>query len=457
MSAQPPAMPDQTSPPRFRPIDALSLCWWLAPLAVIIWWTINSLRQIGSINSLNERFRDFFVFFDGASALVANTPLHLAGQGDLRYIYPPLLAVLLMPLVPMGVTAAAYVWLAIKSICMLISITVSALAITGRLPGCLASTSPRTRTALWIAAGVIAAIGTIILADKIRSEYRMQQSNVLLLLGWAIALWWIDRRPVWAGAALGFVVCIKYTAIIALPYLLLRRRWWAAGAMSIAIAIGLTAPSLIIGWDRTIGGLSSSLGGVGNIIAGNQQAAQDAKVLSMTSIGNSIPTGVLTLTGRTGLDGLTAAIIALLAAGTFAAAWLIYRWRAVAMFAGRGDTAHAAEPTVRSTVALEWVGLIIASLAFSPQTNSPHLVQLVPFSIAIAAAAMWATSHARRWLAIAAALVLLAGLTLPPSYDEASRLLAYKFHRAGWPGACLIISYLLLLASALSGQRASAQ
>src|SRR6266699_883367 len=49
-----------------------------------------------------------------------------------------------------------------------------------------------------------------------------------------LALRWLDKRPAWAGIALGLACNIKYLPIVTLPYLLIRRRWVAAGSFALS-------------------------------------------------------------------------------------------------------------------------------------------------------------------------------------------------------------------------------
>jgi len=438
-----------TATPASRPPSPLLLWLWLVPLAIVAWWTANSIGQIGREHmEAGERFRDFLEFYSGAEALVKGTPLYEAGK--LGYIYPPLLAVIMKPMAFLPIDQAALIWLAVKVIAVLVSVWFGARAVAARFD--LDRDAP-----LALVGGVIAAIGTALLADKLRAEFRMQQSNTLLLLGWTLALVWLDRRPTLAGFVLGFAVTIKYVALIALPYLLIRRRFRAAAAMTVSMVALALAPALVIGWQENLDGLQRALGGIGSMLAGSTPQSGEAKVMALTRIGCSIPTAMAHFLGEPGLSLRSIALIALVAAATFAGAWAIYARRGQAMFAARGGR-NELPPYLGGTtdadrlriVALEWCGLIVAALCFSPQTNSPHMVQLLPVCFAIAAAAIAPLNNSAnlRWLAIASGAVLMAGLTLPPS-SEANRAFVYAVHRAGWPCWAMLVSYLLLLAAAL--------
>ncbi len=419
---------------------------WLVPIGIVAWWSINTIGQVHNPKyDAGDRFRDFLEFYSGSEALVKGTPLYEAGK--LGYIYPPLLAVLLMPLAHLPIASAALVWLAIKSAAVLASIWLGARDMTRRFG--LDGAGP-----LLITSGIIAAIGAAILADKLRAEYRMQQSNALLLLCWTLALIWLDRRPSLAGIALGFAITIKYVALITLPYLLIRRRFKAAASLLVSTIAFNLAPALILGWNENLAGLSRALGGIGNMLSGAGQQAGEAKVMGMENFGISVPSVVVRALGLPGLNTTALLTIGLLAGAVFAVAWIIY-WRAgQPMFqhaaADGASPLSQANPTRHRMLALEWSGLIVAALAFSPQTNSPHLVQLVLVALAIAAAlvALAPANPFHFKLAIASALVLLASLTLPPS-GESTRALVDFSRRIGWPAWTMLASYLLLLAAAV--------
>ena len=432
--------PPPKSPPRWLAL------FWLVPFGIVVWWSINTIGQVHNPKyDAGDRFRDFLEFYSGSEALVKGTPLYEAGK--LGYIYPPLLAVLLMPLAHLPIASAALVWLAIKSAALLASIWLGARDMTRRFG--LDRTGP-----LLIISGIVAAIGAAILADKVRAEYRMQQSNAILLLCWTLALIWLDRRPGLAGIALGFAVTIKYVALIALPYLLIRRRFKAAASLVLSTIAFNLAPAIILGWNENLAGLSRALGGIGNMLSGAGQQAGEAKIMGMENFGISVPSVVVRALDLPGLNITALLIIAVIAAAVFAAAWIIYARAGQSMFqhaAADGTSPLAqANPTRHRMLALEWSGLIVAALAFSPQTNSPHLVQLVLVALALAAALLaLAPTHPFHFkLAIASALVLLASLTLPPS-GESTRTLVGLSRRIGWPAWTMLVSYLLLLAAAV--------
>ena len=429
---------------------------WVAPLVITGWWTINTINDISRVGiEPGDHFHDFFEFYSGAQAVREGTSLYAAGR--LGYIYPPLLAVVLAPLTAFPIGAAAAVWLGLKVVAMGVSAVVGGRAMVQRFGLALTSFAP------W-AVGFVASIGFLLIADKVRAEFRMQQSNALLLACWVLGLWWIDRRPALAGAVLGLAVNIKYLALIALPYFLIRRRWKAGAGMVASTAVFALAPALVLGWEGNLDAWRRALGGLGSMLAGSaaeSAASGDAKVMSFDSIGVSVTKVMVTLSGEPGLTPMSLLLVGAIAAVVVGVIWMIYRRRGWALFApaGRaGELTGAASGQAR-LVALEWSGLIVLALAFSPQTNTRHLVQLILPAMAIGAAFLAPAdgfSPVRgRVLAVLAGAMLLAGLVIPPSYSDATRQLAREFNNNGWPSWMTLGSFVLLLVAAVPNRRLS--
>lgn len=449
--------------PAGRPFAGWLVWLWVVPLVIVTWWTVNTIgtvyrvdvNQPSAVLEQSERFRDFYEFYSGARALREGTPLYEAGR--LGYIYPPLLATLMLPLAGMTIETAAVVWVILKSVAGLLVAWLGAREMVLRFElgsehGGASGVLP-SRVLLGLGA-VVAALGFAFLADKLRAEYRMQQSNMLLVLCWTLALVWLDcrtasGRPSWRaglglGLALGFAITIKYIAIIALPYLLIRRRFAQAGWVVTGTAFWMLLPAAFIGWTANADGVARAFGGIGGMLAGSGQSAGQSKVMAMNAIGCSIPSAAVHMLGATGLTASVVAVIGVVAGLVFALAWGIYKVRGQVLFVGRSGAADGSTAQGRRMVALEWVGLTVAALAFSPQTNSPHLVQLALLCLALGAAILKPVRPSLRWAAIAAAALLVAGFTLPqPSMFGRDAVVLSQ--RIGWPSWAMIGSFLLLL------------
>ena len=73
-----------------------------------------------------------------------------------------------------------------------------------------------------------------------------------------------------------------------------------------------------------------------------------------------------------------------------------------------------------SIVGMEWVGLIVASLVFGPQTTNRHLIQLIALFVLAALLVLRGSSAVRRWPIIVTGILVALGLVLPPGGDGAT-------------------------------------
>ena len=117
-----------------------------------IWFAFAAGRDL-----FQGKTRDFHEFFSAAQAIVNHQDIYKAGS--LGYIYPPLLAFLLTPLVTLGEIGAAWVWLSLNIILLLVTLFVSAKDSGSRL-----GTSDNSLVLIG------AAIGLALIADKVRAD-----------------------------------------------------------------------------------------------------------------------------------------------------------------------------------------------------------------------------------------------------------------------------------------------
>lgn len=405
--------------------------WLIASSSIILWATYSTFRLQSSSDLPTRRFRDFYEFFSGAEALVRKTDIFSAG--DLGYIYPPLLATLLMPLVHLGIQTAALVWLLVNA----------------ALLGAVAWLGGRV-VASWLgltiaAAPLITFLALLILSDKIIGDMRMQQTNVLMLACWVLGLWAIPRAPIIGGLALGFAANIKYLTILALPYFVLRGRWKHALALVAGCAFWAMLPALFIGWERNQSIWRGAIGGLINASEPGAQGAGEARVMSTRDFGISITTAVVRAADAIGKPQLALVGVAASALGVFAVAWFLYWRNGQSMWKGRFG---ASEDGHHRLVLVEFVGLIVIAMAFSPQTNTRHLVQALPLGLLLSGAILAATQTSTRIFAIAGLLIWWLGMVLPPAGLGPDGLVR-SWHRSGGVCVTMVIGWLFAAASVL--------
>lgn len=407
----------------------------LGIVGLLTWLATGSVNRMTRAGEpLDRQFRDFYEFYSGAEALVRGTDLYKAGE--LGYIYPPLLAVLMAPLVSLGIQVAGVVWLCIRLALLVLILVLGADEMTRRFN--------LRRDAMTFAAFALGVL--LLLADKLRAEMNMGQSNLLMVLCWLLALRWMVRRPVLAGVALGFGANIKYVTLAAVPYLLLRKRFAAAGATVGSAALWALVPALYLGWSQNAEYLVRAMRGLAGM-AGDPAEAVGAKVMPVQSIGVAITSWAARQTASAGMNLLTVALVGAVAGAFGLAVVMLYRRYGVKVF-----NRPAGEQGMGDIVALEWSLLIIAVLCFGPQTNSPHLVQmLIPVMVAVAC--LLSTRRvAVRWVVGIGCAVLVAGFVLPPG-GVSARESVVAWQRAAGPSWCMLVFALCLCWAVVSEHR----
>jgi Glycosyltransferase family 87 len=404
-----------------------------AGLSIVCAWLLYGVaRRIGGGlgPSPVDRFHDFYEFFEAARALTTGQDIYSVGH--FGYIYPPLLAFVLTPLAWLRIEAAAWIWSAVHFALLGTSVFLIAREALRRLgrPSDLATLA---------AVGLLA---ILVCVDKLRTEMNMQQSNLLVLLSFGLGLLWLDRRPLLAGLVLGFAANIKYLTLITLPYLVLRRRWRAAGSLVVSTVAWAMLPAVYIGWTRNLEYLGKAIGGLGHLAGGGQMDGSVAKVMD-PSFGWSIPTSAAILFGADRHTLLSVGFIVLAAVAFALVCWALFQRAGVPMLSGRGGLAESRQPLL-AVVAIEWAGLVVVALAFGPQTNSPHLsVLLLPCIVAVAVVGLPDRGRPATPL-ILGLIFLAAGLCLPPGGSHFGALIGVWRMVAG-PSWCALVMYSTML------------
>ncbi len=413
------------SPRRGPPFGAdVSLGLMIVGLCGLLWWCILAkypeyapsevaragARQVATTHAepglavedvSNSAGKDFWHFFAAAEAMRDGRDIYDAGLRG--YLYPPMTAALLLPLVPLGCVLASRVFFVVCAVAVLLSLWLFPAELNRRfgratggvavcpVAGATARAGPRAehgcdasapdergfRPGWWRAdadlAVTVAFFGLAVASDPCRRAFSMIQTDPIILLCLTLGLVWIDRRPVLCGLALGLAANIKYHAIIFLPYLLLRRRWRAAGACAVSVVFLAMLPAAAVGWETNLGYWQRALGELAFV--GSVEGRSDSATFPITWHGSvSIPSAIARGLEAAGFSGdsqqrLLVPMVLVLAGGVAALVWWMYRKRGVALLCRRRDPVAERVP-----IALEWTGLIVATLVFSPQTTKRHML-----------------------------------------------------------------------------------
>lgn len=375
----------------------------------------------------------FSVFYFAAAAVSKGGNLYASHPpgGRCEYVYPPLFAALLTPLTALRLGAARRIWTLLDAALTLVAAGACAreAARRFRVPACPAA--------------AIAAAGLLLGMGEIKTELSTSQTDTLVLTAFVMALVWLDRFPMLAGAALGFGCNIKYQTLITLPYLLATRRWRAAASAS-ASAVGFALlPALLVGFRKNCVYLGSAFGGLGRFAG--LHATHAAATVPLTWIRSVSITSALGrllehfgfCPGRAIPLAFAAAIACLLGMRA------IYRLHGFTMLRGprRGADALAM---------IEWTGLMAAWLAFGPEVSRRHMYVLLLMHV-VAVALLLVSRGRPRVLLFAGLLLCQAALRLPSGHGLAAS--ARGFNWIGGPSVCMLLFYAAILNAGLAWLR----
>jgi len=378
---------------------------------------------------------DFYHFYAATVAMSQGQDIYLSGTHG--YVYPPLLAFLYLPLSHMSDVAAAAIALTINVPLMIASLLVGARVAQSRLikktddepskPGLLP---------------LVAILTAAITFGRIKAELTIMQTDVIVLAAYVFAIYWMDRRPALAGVALGFAMNIKYYTLPGLFYLLLRRRWRASAWFGIAAVFFALLPALKVGLHTDLQYISIASGGVLKSIGVQTGQDETARVHGITdSLSVSISSGIARV-ARHSHPGLITPLtgLAILLFVIMVAWW--YRRRHLPLFNWPEKAGQRVWP-FRQLIVLEWAGIMIASIVFSPDSNMRHMV-LVLFTNTIAATLLLAGLDRRAKIPIVLGflLQLFAFDTVGHIHNER---LTNAFFYVGGHGWCILTFYGIVL------------
>jgi hypothetical protein len=342
------------------------------------------------------RIDDYFHFWSAAKAMLEDGDIYSTQHGQ-NYIYPPLMAWLFQPLAMLDQRPGIYIWVVLDAIILLSGLVVFTHELVKRLRG----------GADWSIVWGATAIALALLFDKVGAQFKLQQTDGIMLLAMGLALRWMDSKPVLAGIILGIAGNVKYLSLIALPWFIVRRRWKAAASTVIAFTAGLFIPAITRGWDRNLTDLKVAFAGLVEAFGVNVDHLPRASSHAITwERSVSITSTMFRLAESMSLGpGVAIGLTACIAGICVAIVWVAYR-RIQLQFLNIPSA-------LQGVIALEWVGLLVASLTFGPQTTARHMIQLAPLFV-LAAVAIPIVDPRWKRLIIVSSIILALCLVLPP-------------------------------------------
>lgn len=407
------------------------------------YFVLRSFR--GLPTAANPGKGDFEHFYHAARAMMLGEDIYASHTRG--YIYPPLLAMLLRPIAGIGDLRTAQLAWAGANLVMVAATVLVALRIAVRR----LAMPPEKLTMLGAAA-----LGLVLAFEPVRQEMEEGQTDTVVGLCLVLALAFLDKKPLLAGVLIGLGANVKYQALVVLPYLLLRRRWAAAGSTAVSTVGFALVPAIVVGWGRNLDYLGVAFGGVAKLLgvtpAGPIVTTHDIrweKSISITS-------GLAKTLGPGVSDGLVLGLAGLIAAAVAGAAWWMYARRGLPLLAGRGGAWEERAPGA-GVVLVEWSGLLVAVLAFSPQTLIRHLYLLVPVMVWVAGLLLVPRRGVGRAVMLAGALAMVGGMLLPPGNVKSFEPALAAWRSIGGTGWCVAAMYLAMVWTGLEYAKAAAE
>lgn len=188
---------------------------------------------------------DFNVYYHAAREVIAGRDPYQQSLGEWTpYIYPPLLAELLVPLALLPLPVAAYLWFLISAASMAAAAwMVAGLAVRGQ--ECESAAVKQSDIELFSRRAVIAVGGAIVVLRFVLDTFNMGQVNAVVA-GLAVAhvCLYARGRKAWAAAALVLAVSIKLTPALLIFYHIAKLRLRFAVACA-ALLVAMTAMSFL--------------------------------------------------------------------------------------------------------------------------------------------------------------------------------------------------------------------
>ena len=283
---------------------------------------------------------------------------------------------------------------------------------------------------------------------EIKTEWATGQTDTLILIAFTLALRWLERLPWLAGMALGFGANIKYQTLVALPWMILRQRWQAAWSVALATLGFALLPAALTGWEENLRNLRVAFAGLEGFVGIHSQfAAPTVDVAWLRSISITSAIARWLEMGRGG-SSKALAISGLIALGFLGAVAWMYRLHAFRLFSFRSDS-RPSVPKNGGMVAIEWIGLMVAWLAFGPEVSRRHMFVLVLLHSTVLALLANPENRFRRKPLGIALVVWQLGFRLPPSHSPIFPKAGDIWNGIGGPSWCLLFLYASLVWSGL--------
>lgn len=374
----------------FKPGTKLLQDRWNAVLLIMAVAVMIVALLKGGFHSFHN---DFSTAFASAQILKSGGPLYEQGSW---YVYPPLYAFLITPLTFFSLVTARWIW---------VIINIPLIGIIAVLAYRTWSFGFKLQATRWQIIGACA-LTVLLMQDLILHVFRDAQNDLFIVLGFTLAFYWLERKPLTAGLILGLIVMIKYQALLLLPWLILRARWRILLGIAVGIAIGALLPALMVGWHRNLEYLQIALRIPVHIIS---HPSTDDSMLEFHSIfwldSLSISNGLARVFQFMGWPIQGAFICVLILAGTiFFFLWKTWQKNGIP-FIWRPPL--VLDPKQEAVILpLEANLILLCMLIFSPNASWRHFTILFSFNLFAVLMILLPQFSVKRWPLVVAMVVM---------------------------------------------------
>jgi alpha-1,2-mannosyltransferase len=208
---------------------------------------------------------------------------HVQVRPPLPYTYPPLFALLLIPITVLPFHIAARLWMAVNVAlwvgCTLLLAAEIRRILAAALPALLSAAGGAPATGAvsgWRAARNPVTLAALVCLSFAPAQQTLLtgQVDLLVLLPLALVPRLLRRgRERWAGTVVAGAAMLKFTPVILLLYFVLRRRWRALAASLVALAALVAASVAVVGPGVFLGSIAQALRtGTGDTSLGHNEA-----------------------------------------------------------------------------------------------------------------------------------------------------------------------------------------
>ena len=203
---------------------------YIAAVILIVFLSVYAFKCIK-----DNQENDFSIFYHAAEEALGEADLYSVDG----YLYPPSAALLLSPLLFLGLKSAAATWFFLNIVLLWSCVLLSIYLVFRKISG--------LRFAYYI-------LPVLLVLRPVDSNFTNGQINLIILFIVLLGIAFFQRRKdLLSGFIISIAISVKLTPLVFLPYFLYKRAYLAAIGMLIGLSLFMgLLPALLWGPDRTV-------------------------------------------------------------------------------------------------------------------------------------------------------------------------------------------------------------